>query len=209
MIRRAFASRGHFVVSVDLASAEDGAGWGKQFWSVGQHYQGDIFDFLQMGEDGDMPGQWDIFIAHPECRFLSSSGLHWNKRDPARVNKTEHAMNHAKRLWNVDIERVCLENPIGRLSKIARIEWGALVQTVQPNQFGHDASKATCLIRRALPALRQTKAISPRYVGGKKRWANQTDSGQNRLGPSPTRAQDRARTYPGIASAMAEQWGNL
>lgn len=74
---------------------------------------------------------------------------------------------------------------------------------------GHDASKQTCLWLRGLPKLIPTRHIAPRIVAGKPRWANQTDSGQNKLSPSPKRAIDRARTYQGIADAMAEQWGSL
>jgi len=123
---------------------------------------------------------WDLMIAHPPCTYLCSSGLHWNK-------------------------------------------------PIQPWQFGHDASKATCLWLRGLPPLRPTEIIEPRWVccgkaipdtlgkygcpnccGDKKpkaRWANQTDSGQNRLPPSEDRWKIRSLTYPGIAKAMAEQWG--
>jgi hypothetical protein len=79
-------------------------------------------------------------------------------------------------------------------------------QVIQPYEFGHDASKATCLWLKNLPLLEGTKYVEPRLVDGKPRWANQTDSGQNKLGPSPTRSADRARTYAGIAEAMAAQW---
>jgi len=75
--------------------------------------------------------------------------------------------------------------------------------------FGHDASKATCLWLKNLPALRQTQYVGPRIVNNKERWANQTDSGQNRLPPSADRAKIRSITYQGIADAMAAQWGSL
>ncbi len=77
-----------------------------------------------------------------------------------------------------------------------------------PDMFGDDASKATCLWLRGLPELVPTKRIAPRMVNGRPRWANQTDSGQNRLSPSPDRAFLRSITYPGIADAMADQWGS-
>jgi hypothetical protein len=148
---------------------------------------------------------WDLMIAHPPCTFLSSSGLHWNKRRPDRAQETEKALAFALELWKLPIKLVCMENPIGRLTKVMR-ELGNMVQTIQPYQFGHDASKGTCLILRGLSPLRPTKFIEPRIVGGKPRWANQTDSGQNRLAPSEHRSMDRARTYQGIADAMASQW---
>jgi hypothetical protein len=80
---------------------------------------------------------------------------------------------------------------------------------VQPYEFGDDASKKTGLTLKGLPKLKidPEKRVPGRIVNGKERWANQTDSGQNKLGPSETRAIDRARTYPGIADAFAEQWG--
>jgi hypothetical protein len=80
-------------------------------------------------------------------------------------------------------------------------------QIVQPWQFGHDASKKTCLWLVGLPPLRPTRVIEPRLVNGRQRWGNQTDSGQNRLSPSPDRWKIRSATFPGIAAAMADQWG--
>jgi hypothetical protein len=79
-------------------------------------------------------------------------------------------------------------------------------QIVQPYQFGHDASKKTCLWLVGLPLLKPTDLIAPRVVDGKTRWGNQTNSGQNRLGPSEDRWKVRSRTYEGIAAAMAAQW---
>ena len=227
VIRRAFAWRGHYVVSVDLAPAEDGARWGTLHGSIGQHYVGSIFDFLDMGKTGEMPGEWDLLIAHPPCQYLSSSGLHWNKRVPGRKEKTRAALSFALALLDLPVKRKAIENPIGRFAAAAR-ERGERIQTIQPYQFGHDASKATCLVLQNLPDLKPTKYINPRLVccgnvlanddkyscpnchGENRalpRWDNQTNSGQNKLGPSDTRAMDRARTYRGIADAMADQWG--
>lgn len=103
------------------------------------------------------------------------------------------------------IPRRATENPIGCLStRIRKPD-----QIIHPHQFGHDASKATCLWLVGLPLLVPTAQVKPRYVDGKPRWANQTDSGQNRLGPSPDRWKERSKTYQGIADAMAAQWGSL
>jgi len=96
-----------------------------------------------------------------------------------------------------------LENPISIISSRIRKP----DQIVNPWQFGHDASKKTCLWLKNLPLLHPTKIIEPRIVEGKKRWANQTNSGQNKLGPSKDRWKIRSETYKGIATAMAEQWG--
>ena len=165
--------------------------------SPGPHYQGDVRDILNDG--------WDLMVAHPPCTYLCSSGLHWNKRVPGRQEMTEEALEFVRLLLDAPIERIALENPIGCIStRIRKYD-----QVIQPWHFGHDASKATCLWLKNLPPLTPTKIIEPRIVGNKMRWANQTDSGQNRLGPSEYRWKIRSETYKGIAEAMADQWGSL
>lgn len=144
-------------------------------------------------------------IAHPPCTYLCSSGLHWNKRVPGRQELTEEALAFVQLLLDAPIKRIALENPVGCISTRIR----KYNQLIQPWQFGHDASKSTCLWLKNLPHLTPTQIIEPRIVSGKKRWANQTDSGQNKLGPSEDRWKIRSETYTGIAEAMAEQWGNL
>lgn len=191
VVRAAFRARGHDAWSCDLKPAEDDEKW---------HLMCDIRDAI---ENPPMGEPWDAMIVFPDCTYLCSSGLHRNKNNPARAAKTDAAVEFARWLLTRNIERIALENPIGRLGTAIRKP----DQIIQPYQFGHDASKATCLWLKGLQKLRQTRYVRPRYVDGKPRWGNQTDSGQNRLGPSPTRAADRARTYPGIGDAMAEQWG--
>jgi hypothetical protein len=202
MLRRAFQARGHWALSIDLAPADDGATLGAN----GGHWQGDPFDVLAMigEESGREP---DLFIVHPDCRYLASSGLHWNMRRPERAALTEAALIFVKRCWNVPAARTCLENPQGCIN--TRLPFMPRPQYVQPYDFGDDASKRTGLWLRNLPSLAPTRRVSGRIVNGRERWSNQTDSGQNRLGPSPRRAAMRAETYPGIAAAMAEQWGGL
>jgi hypothetical protein len=110
---------------------------------------------------------------------------------------------------------IAIENPVGcistRISDAYARDKGftgqKATQYIQPHEYGHDASKKTGLWLKGLPKLTPTKHVPPRIVSGKKRWANQTDSGQNKLGPSKDRAAIRAKTYQGIADAMAEQWG--
>jgi hypothetical protein len=148
---------------------------------------------------------WDLMVAHPPCTYLSSSGLHWNKRRPERAQQTEDALEFVRVLLAAPIAHIALENPIGCISSRIRKP----DQTIQPWQYGHDASKATCLWLKNLPLLRATGTVEPRLVDGKKRWANQTDSGQNRLPPSADRWKLRSTTYQGIADAMAAQWGAL
>jgi hypothetical protein len=103
------------------------------------------------------------------------------------------------------IPRIAVENPISIISSRIRKP----DQIVQPWQYGHDASKATCLWLKGLPSLTPTRLVEPRIVDGRKRWGNQTDSGQNRLSPSVDRWKIRSATFSGIAQAMAEQWGSL
>lgn len=191
VVRDAFIARGHDAMSCDLLPSE----------TPGPHYQGDVFDVI---DDG-----WDMLIAFPPCTYLCSSGLHWNKRRPGREQKTHDAMLFVFNLLGIgfirhEIPRVAIENPVGCISSNYREP----DQIIQPYEFGADASKATCLWLIGLPKLRPTKRIAPRWVNGKPRWGNQTDGGQNKLPPSDTRAMERSRTYPGIAEAMADQWGN-
>lgn len=195
IVREAFRRLGHDAWSCDTEPAEDRSEF---------HIEGDVLWFVENLEP------FDLFIVHPPCTFLCSSGLHWNKRRPDRANDTERAYRFATRCISVPVERVCMENPIGCLStRIRKPE-----QIIQPYQFGEDASKATCLWLNNLSKLVPTGLVAPRIVIDKKgyprpRWANQTDSGQNKFGPSPQRSMDRARTYRGIADAMAMamQWG--
>jgi hypothetical protein len=183
-VRDAFRARGHYALSCDLLPTD----------APGPHYQGDVRDIL--GDD------WDLMIAHPPCTYLCSSGLHWNKRVLGRAQMTEDALDFVRLLLDAPIPRIALENPIGCIgTRIRKAD-----QTIQPWQFGHDASKATCLWLKNLPLLTPTAVVEPRIANGKKRWANQTDSGQNRLPPSDDRWKIRSETYAGIAAAMADQW---
>lgn len=185
MVRDAFSRAGHYAMSCDLLPSEQ----------PGLHYQGDIMDILN--------DNWDLMIAHPPCTYLCSSGIHWNKRRPERAIQTENALAFVEKLLNANIDRIALENPIGIISSRIRKP----DQIIQPYQFGHDASKATCLWLKNLPKLTATQFVEPRYINGKPRWANQTDSGQNKLPPSKDRWKIRSETYAGIAEAMARQWG--
>lgn len=184
-VRDAFIAAGHDAMSCDLLPTE----------APGPHYEGDVRDVLGNG--------WDLMIAHPPCTYLTVSGLHWNKKDPSRQQHTEDALNFVRLLLDAPIRSIALENPIGCISTAIRKP----DQIIQPYQFGHDASKATCLWLKNLPLLRPTMFVEGRSVNGKRRWANQTDSGQNKLPPSKDRWKKRSETYLGIANAMAQQWG--
>lgn len=185
IVRDAFIAKGHNAFSCDLLPTE----------IDGPHYMGDVTFLLDQN--------WDLIIAHPPCTYLCSSGLHWNKRRPERQALTDEAVAFFK-LFTVNTGvKFCIENPIGCMSRLYRKP----DQIIHPHQFGHDASKSTCLWLNKLPPLVPTKHVAPRLVDGKKRWANQTDSGQNALPPSKDRWKIRSTTYQGIADAMAEQWG--
>jgi hypothetical protein len=190
VVRDSFIRAGHEATSCDLMPS---------FSFCGPHYQGDVRDLL-------VPGTWDLLIAHPPCTYLCSSGLHWNRRIPGRAEKTEEAVRFVRLLLGAPVPRIAVENPVGCLSTRIR----SPDQIIQPHAFGEDASKATCLWLKNLPPLVPTKHVPPsRIINGKPRWANQTDSGQNRLAPSPDRWMRRSVTFKGIADAMAAQWGIL
>jgi len=186
-VRDAFLALGHDAISCDLLPTD----------APGPHHQGDVLELINRE-------RFDLMVAHPPCTYLCSSGLHWNTRIPGRAEKTEEALAFVRALLSADIPRIALENPNGCIgTRIRRAD-----QVIQPWQFGADASKATGLWLKNLPRLKPTDIIPPRVVNGRERWGNQTDSGQNRLGPSEERWKIRSETYPGIAAAMAAQWGD-
>jgi hypothetical protein len=182
-VRDAFAAKGWDAWSCDLLPSEQPSG---------NHYQGPVEDILSK--------QWDMLIAFPPCTYLCSSGMHWTTRGKRDPQLTEDALAFVQLLLNASIPRTALENPIGCIStRIRKPD-----QIIQPWQFGHPESKKTCLWLHNLPLLQPTD-ILPLPTNGV--WQNQTPSGQNRLGPSPDRWKERSKTYAGIASAMASQWG--
>jgi hypothetical protein len=179
IVREAFRARGHDVWSCDFLDTEQ----------PGPHIVGDVLEVIA----GDA---WDMMVAHPPCTYLTSSGLHWNTRRPERAALTDAALEFVRRLLDAPIERIALENPVGCISSRIRKP----DQIVQPWFFDDEQSKTTCLWLKGLPPLMSTMLVPRR------RYLNQTASGQNKLGPSPDRWKERSRTYPGIARAMAEQW---
>jgi hypothetical protein len=176
-VRRAFRELGHDAWSCDILPAEDG----------GPHIQGDVRQVLGDG--------WDLMVAHPPCTHLAVSGArHFHRK---QVEQAE-ALEFVQTLMDAPIPRIALENPVSVISsRIRRPD-----QIIQPYQFGHPESKKTCLWLKGLNPLQPTAVMQMRG-----RWENQTPSGQNKLGPSPDRWKIRSKTYPGIAHAMATQWG--
>jgi hypothetical protein len=199
VVRDAFRILGHDAWSCDTLEVSKG--------SSNYHIQGDLLETIY---DRRLGG-WDLLIAHPPCTFLCSSGLHWNKRVEGRAAKTVEALDFVRELMVAPIEHIAIENPVGCIgTKIRKAD-----QYIQPYNFGHDASKRTGLWLKNLPLL---ASFADKYVEGRvvvqngksmRRWANQTDSGQNKLGPSADRWQVRSETYTGIAQAMAVQWGTF
>lgn len=184
-VREAFRALGHEAWSCDLLPADDQS----QF-----HITGDVIPVLQ--------DSWDLLIAHPPCTYLSVSGMHWTTRGLRDPKLTEDALAFVQILFNAPIPRIAVENPVSVISSRIRKP----DQIIQPYEYGHDASKKTCLWLKNLPKLVGTSYVNPRIVDGKKRWGNQCDSGQNKLGPGPDRWKVRSKTYEGIARAMAFQW---
>lgn len=181
VVREAFASQGHTAISCDLLPSDQPSA---------QHYQGDINDILHEG--------WDLMIAHPPCTHLAVSGARWFKD---KVAQQQEALDFVRRLMDAPIPRICIENPVSIISSRIRKP----DQIIQPWMFGHEATKTTCLWLKNLPALRPTNIVNrgARHV---------TKSGRSlptwyNLPPSPDRWKIRSATFPGIAEAMAQQWG--
>jgi len=186
VVRDAFIKKGHNALSCDLLPTE----------SPGPHYQGDVIDVLYDG--------WDMIIAHPECTFIANSGVHCLHKDKSRWDKLDWACAFFNLFLEHRCPKVCIENPVPHKYAIERFYQNQkYTQTIQPWHFGEDASKRTCLWLKGLPKLTPTKIIK------KDKYANQTPSGQNNLGPSKDRKKLRSKTYQGIANAMADQWGIL
>ncbi len=193
-IQRAFEERGHNAWSCDFKPGR---------LNPSRHIQGNVHEVLRR-----LHWTPDLIILHPVCRYLTVSGQHWTGKPGQRtVADRDQAIEDFMRCTEY-AGHVCIENPVGIMST----RWRKPDQIVQPYQFGDDASKLTCLWLQNLSSLQPTSYFPPRMVNGHPRWGNQTDSGQNRLAPTrdpEDRRTARAITYLGIASAMAEQWGNL
>jgi len=171
VVRRAFQSRGHVAFSCDLLPSEDG--------ETNWHVQGDVLRELAY--------KWDLLIAFPPCTHLAVSGARWFKD---KANEQELSLKFVERLLSCNIPKIALENPVGVISSRIRKP----DQIIQPWQFGHGETKATCLWLKGLPKLVPTNIVSGR------------EHRVHRLPPSPTRWKERSRTYEGVAEAMAGQW---
>jgi hypothetical protein len=174
IVREAFKRRGHDAWSCDLLDTE----------IPGQHIKGDVLGILNDG--------WDLMLAHPPCTYLANSGVRWLREQNGRFNKMEDACDFWLALWTSPIELIAIENPIPH--KYARERIGKYDQIIQPWQFGHPETKATCLWLHGLPKLQPTNIVEGREG---RVWKEP---------PGPDRWKNRSRTYAGIANAAADQW---
>ena len=171
-VRDAFTRAGHYAMSCDLLPTD----------APGLHYQGDVFNVINDG--------WDLMIAHPPCTHLSVSGArHFAAKQASGVQ--QEALAFVQRLLDAPIERIALENPISIISSRIRKP----DQIIQPWQFGHGETKATCLWLKNLPLLTPTNIVKGR------------EARIHKMPPSADRWKKRSETYQGIADAMATQWG--
>lgn len=185
---KAFRKLGHKAYSCDILPCSGG----HPEW----HIQGDVLEQLDKG--------WDMMIAHPPCTYLSNSGVSWLHKDKSRWAKMEEGALFFKALLSAKIHYIAIENPI--MHKYAKKIIGAdKTQVIQPWMFGHREKKATCLWLKNLPKLEATTDLKHETDALPKNQQQRL----HYLPPSKDRAKIRSKTYPGIAQAMAEQWGIL
>lgn len=186
-VRDAFAKLGHDAWSCDLEPSD----------VPGNHYQGDMFDIINEG--------WDLMIAHPPCTHLAVSGArHFEKK--RADGRQQQGIDFFMKVINAPIHKIAVENPIGIMSSIYRKP----DQIIQPWEYGHKTTKATCLWLKDLPLLKPTNIVEKgefvTFSSGKRMSKWYADSAKH----SPKeREKIRNKTFQGIADAMADQWGNL
>lgn len=183
-VRDAFLALGHDAVSCDLIPTE----------APGPHLVGDVREHLGAG--------WDLAVFHPPCTYLANSGVRWLYTDPLRWQGLVEGATLFRDLLAAPIPRVAVENPV--MHKWARLIVGERPsQTIQPWEYGHPETKRTALWLRGLPPLLTTLDARHLMAGRPKRETDRV----HYLSPGPERGKIRSLTYPGIAQAMAEQWG--
>lgn len=188
IVRDAFLAEGHDAWSCDILPTESNSN---------RHIMGDVREVLNMG--------WDLLmVAHPPCTRLCNSGVRWLSNPPP--GKTHEQMQRELEegaslfsdCWNAPIERICIENPVMHKHAKALIRnYQEFTQSIQPWQYGHGETKRTCLWLKNLPPLVPTDIVEGRQAR------------VHRMPPGPQRAKERSRFFPGIAKAMAQQWGRI
>ena len=173
IIREEFLAKGHDAYSCDFLDSEIPSP---------RHYKGDLSDLLT--------SSWDLLIAHPPCTYLCVSGNRWMTNNIDRQEKREEALQFVMLIMTAPIKRICIENPVGVISsRICKPN-----QIIQPYEFGHAETKATCLWLKNLPKLKPTDIVTP------------TENRIHKMPPSVNRWKERSRTYTGVAKALAEQY---
>lgn len=181
-VRQAFRELGHDAWSCDVLPAEDGSEF---------HLQLDVLNVIRSTLHWSDLRPWDLMVAHPPCTHLSVSGArHFEAKRAA--GRQQEAIDFFLALARAPIPRIAIENPVCIISSV----WRKPDQVIQPWQFGHGETKATCLWLKGLPHLVPTKIVFGR------------EPRVHLMSPGPDRWKERSRTYEGIASAMAAQWGN-
>ena len=187
-VRNAFLKRGHDAWSCDLLPSED---------DQGRHIQGDCIPVICQG--------WDLIIMHPPCTALTVAGNSTYGEGQKKYSERLDAVRWTASLFGLacgNADRVCMENPVGVLPRMAGLK---PAQYVQPWMFGHKEQKKTGLWLHNLPKLQQTENVYQEMMKLPKRERERL----HYLPPSPNRWKIRSTTYQGIADAMAEQWGGL
>ena len=191
-VRKEFEALGHEAWSCDLLPSD----------IPGNHYQGDIRDMLTE--------HWDLMIAHPPCTYLTISANKWYKDQPPRKSGAlvgaerraarKDAIDFFMMLWNAPIKKIAIENPIGVMNTLL-----FKPQVVQPYHFGHLESKATCFWLKNLPYLEKTNDVTEEW----KKLPKEKAQRLHYLSPSENRWMERSKTFPGIAKALASQYGGI
>lgn len=183
-VRSAFRRRGHEAYSCDVRPCEDNSVY---------HIEDDVLNVLSVG--------WDLMIAHPPCTYLTRAGARWWHL-PERQHLANRAAGFVFALASADIPKIAIENPIGQLNQ----RWRYPDQTIQPWQYGHPYSKATCLWLKNLPLLKPTKILQQFEPLIPSNTSFRSRHGLSQKGRA-MKQDDRNRTFEGIAEAMAVQWG--
>tara|TARA_A100001515_G_C4523535_1_gene194374 strand:- start:154 stop:795 length:642 start_codon:yes stop_codon:yes gene_type:complete len=202
IVRDAFINKGHEAVSCDLLPSES---------DLGEHYQGDVTDILYDG--------WDLMIAHPPCTYLSVSGARWyyhpedkhlpyderrpHPMHPNRRQYQQEALDFVQLLLDAPIEKIVVENPISVISSKIKKP----TQIIQPYEYGHPTSKSTCLWLKNLEPLQPTDVVEPIWINVSKGKRMSKFHYDTYTLPKEERGKIRSATFPGIAKAMANQWG--
>ena len=180
-VRDAFIAKGHNAISCDILDTS----------APGPHIQGDVVPLLDM--------KWDLIIAHPPCTYLANSGVCHIRKDPSRWLRVIEAAEFFRKFIEADCPKICVENPIPHMYGLGK----TYTQVIQPWMFGHMEQKATCLWLKGLPLLVETSNVKEAMM----ELPNSQRQRLHYLSPGPNRAKLRAKTFQGIADAMADQWG--